>query len=1259
MTCRFPPRDRRRAMTRRDGAHRPALPWLLPEVLQTSGLDCGPAARPALPWLLPEVLQSSALDCGPAARPALPWLLPEVLQTSALDCGPAALAALLAGCGLPRAVDELRDACRTGRDGTSIDALEAVAREAGLEADQILVPADHLPLPEAACLPCLLVVALPGGAAHFVVAWRRHGRRLQLMDPAAGRRWPRLDALHGEIYRHRARVPADVWLAWATSDGLLLPLDRRLADLGLAPAARRALIDRATAAASGWRPLAALDACTRFTRSLTAARAIRRGREAADLLAALLDREAASPPRQPGPPVHPGRSGPPTTNSRPASISRAPAAGERGGSPGACGDGGGCASRLDAGGLHGPCDPGVPGASAVPAAFWTVRPLLAGEGASAAGEPEAVIVEGALLVRVRGLQPPRRSIRNPAPAAPAPPPLCPTPPPLPATPATPAPNAPSPTPPAAPDPPPLDPTPPPAHAAPAAPPLGPTPPPPHSAPATPAPSPPSPPPPAAPAAPLPDPHKFPSQTPPSAAAQPPSCPLAQPPPSPPGGPPVAAPAAWLATLAAATGGAAAGRLLEALLWTAALELLPVLSARRARLAALGALLLWSAATALLEVAAASSTAALGRRREIAFRAALAARLPRLSDAYLRTRLVADLAERIHLLARLRRGPESEATLLRAALEALLAAAGVAWLDPGLAAAALSTAAAAVLLPRLLLPRLEERARRVRASTAALGSLHLDLLRGLAAVRAHSAEAAFRRRHDQLLAAWLRARRDAANAAAALETTANTALAAAAVALLAAHLRRRGLDLRTLPLALWIAALVAAGQRFAWLAATDLPLQRALRRRIEEPLRSPGDDVTGDPAPAASSDPVPASAGASPNASAVPAAPYGRGRHRHHPAAALRLAGAGLQLDGHWILRGLDLAIPPGQHAALLGLSGAGKSTLFGLLLGWHRPSEGRIEIDGPHGRQGRQRHHAAGPALDELRRTTAWAAPEVALWNTSLLQNLLFGAFGTFGTGDGDGATAGPAPSLHPIEALRAAGLLDLLTALPAGLQTPLGEAGGRLSGGEAQRLRLARALLRPGVRLVLLDEPFRGLAAGQRAALLAAARAHWRHATLLCITHSPAEALGFDRALVLDHGHLVESGEPAQLAARHGSRFRALLAAEAAAAAALRAPSWRRLHLAAGRLSERPPAGCLAGHPPTGRRAENPATGCPTAATAGAAGAPTTAAAPAVRPASGPAPRVPAAPPWPARDAAALGPCREPAPVHRAPHPSLPERRR
>jgi hypothetical protein len=232
-----------------------------------------------------------------------PLLAPEVLQASALDCGPAALASLLAGFGLERRLDELRDACRTGRDGTSIDALEAVASEMGLAAEQVLVPPDHLWLPEAACVPCILVVRQPGGAAHFVVLWRLHGRRAQLMDPAGGRRWPGLAALDREVHRHRAVVPASAWRAWAASEEGLRSLGARLGSLGVVPAERQALL-RAAAGAPGWRPLAALDAAVRFVRRLVDAGGVRCGGDAARLLAALLDR-AATGNRSGGAPVLP------------------------------------------------------------------------------------------------------------------------------------------------------------------------------------------------------------------------------------------------------------------------------------------------------------------------------------------------------------------------------------------------------------------------------------------------------------------------------------------------------------------------------------------------------------------------------------------------------------------------------------------------------------------------------------------------------------------------------------------------------------------------------------------------------------------------------------------------------------------------------------------------------------------------------------------------------------------------------------------
>src|SRR5205807_10552177 len=88
-------------------------------------------------------------------------LVPEVVQTSNMDCGPASLKCLLEGFGIPVSYSRLRDACQTGIDGTSIDTMEAVANQLGLEAEQIMLPADHLFLPEVEALPALVVVQLP------------------------------------------------------------------------------------------------------------------------------------------------------------------------------------------------------------------------------------------------------------------------------------------------------------------------------------------------------------------------------------------------------------------------------------------------------------------------------------------------------------------------------------------------------------------------------------------------------------------------------------------------------------------------------------------------------------------------------------------------------------------------------------------------------------------------------------------------------------------------------------------------------------------------------------------------------------------------------------------------------------------------------------------------------------------------------------------------------------------------------------------
>lgn len=268
------------------------------------------------------------------------------------------------------------------------------------------------------------------------------------------------------------------------------------------------------------------------------------------------------------------------------------------------------------------------------------------------------------------------------------------------------------------------------------------------------------------------------------------------------------------------------------------------------------------------------------------------------------------------------------------------------------------------------------------------------------------------------------------------------------------------------------------------------------------------------------------------------------------AAAIRFEGVAVRAAGHTILESVTLDIAPGSHVAIVGGSGAGKSSLVGLLLGWHRPVVGRVLVDG---------HVGDSTHLDALRTQTVWVDPAVQLWNRSLLDNLLYGNRETGLERVGD--------------VVQQAELYDVLQRLPDGLQTVLGEAGGLVSGGEGQRVKFGRGLARVGPRLVILDEPFRGLERGRRHALLEQARRHWRDATLLCVTHDVRETLSFPRVLVLEDGQVVEDGRPDELVADSGSRYRRLLDAEDAVRGGLWGSRiWRRLQLRAGGLAEQSP---------------------------------------------------------------------------------------
>ncbi len=239
------------------------------------------------------------------------------------------------------------------------------------------------------------------------------------------------------------------------------------------------------------------------------------------------------------------------------------------------------------------------------------------------------------------------------------------------------------------------------------------------------------------------------------------------------------------------------------------------------------------------------------------------------------------------------------------------------------------------------------------------------------------------------------------------------------------------------------------------------------------------------------------------------------------AAAQRDAGA----HAHWSLQDVALDLPPGRRIAIVGASGAGKSTLVNLLLRFRDYQTGSVRLGGIELRD------LAG---DAVRRRIAVVGQDSYVFNATLRDNLLLAC------PDADEATL--------VAVCRTAQLQDWIATLPHGYDTELGEAGLRLSGGQARRLAIARALLLDAPILVL-DEATEGLDALTERALLetlmqAAAQPYGESGagrSILMITHR-LTALGSDAArdwldevLVLDQGRVVERGSVAALRASNG----------------------------------------------------------------------------------------------------------------------------
>lgn len=906
-------------------------------------------------------------------RPRPRPLIPEVIQISATDCGPASLKSVFAGMGSELNYRVLREACQTDVDGTSTDTLEEIARQLGLDAEQIMLPMDHVLLPEARALPAIIVTRSAGGRQHFVVLWKRIGPFVQVMDPAVGRRWARVDSLISTVYQHTTSVPAEAWREWAGSEEAVATIERRLRDLGAASAS--ALITKALED-PGYQSIAALDAATRAVEAVVRAGALGRGRTAAGLVQSMIAKAES-------------------------------------------------------------------GEVPIPEIYWSVRPNPDVE--------NELLLTGAVLLRFRGWH--DEATRGEAEAAPARSPIQ-------------------------------------GELATAL-----------------------------------------------VAAQ-------------------VSPAQTLLRLLKEdarsiplliTAGlmlATFGRILQALMLRAMLDLGRDLGTLEQRVAGMLVLVAVALGLLLIQVPISLGLLGIGRRLEVRLRKAYFEKLPRTEDRYFQSRLASDMAARCHAIQSMRNLPFLIGQGITVSLEVLATAAALMWAAPGAWGIALTLTAATLVLPLLAQRLMVEPDLRVQSHAGALSSFILNALLGLTPIRIHGAERSLRRGQEAMLVEWTKSRYWLQTLSVGFEAVLMVVSYALVVLLVYSYLHTSERASLVLLVVFWALRFPILGQRLLVLARAFPSSMNRVRRLLDiigeiepEPVRSPS------PAP----DPEPRfpRPGESPDLRAVEPAAGAAGAARGIAIAMERVRVKG---GGHTILDKVSLNIAAGEHVAVVGVSGAGKSTLVGLLLGWLRPARGEIRVDGEPFDQ---------LAVERLRRTTAWVDPAISIWNQSLLDNLRYGNDAAHGW------------SLDAV--LKGAEMLDILEALPEGLQTSLGEGGGLVSGGQGQRVRLARAMLRSGVRLAILDEPFRGLDRDRRARLLAESRRLWADITMLCVTHDVTHTQQFDRVLVIEGGRVIENGPPGELLAKDGSRYAELVRADQDNHQALwSGGTWRHWWLADGRLAEK-----------------------------------------------------------------------------------------
>jgi ATP-binding cassette subfamily B protein len=212
-----------------------------------------------------------------------------------------------------------------------------------------------------------------------------------------------------------------------------------------------------------------------------------------------------------------------------------------------------------------------------------------------------------------------------------------------------------------------------------------------------------------------------------------------------------------------------------------------------------------------------------------------------------------------------------------------------------------------------------------------------------------------------------------------------------------------------------------------------------------------------------------------------------------------------------ILKGIDIDVRPGTMLAVVGPSGAGKSTLSRLLFRFYEPTGGRILIDG---------QNISEVSQESLRRALGIVPQDSVLFNDTIGYNIGYGR---------DGASQAEIE-----DAARGAAIHDFIASLPEGYGAQVGERGLKLSGGEKQRVAIARTLLK-NPPILIFDEATSALDSRTEAAIQETMRSVAARRTSIVIAHRLSTIVDADQIVVLNEGRVAERGTHAHLLRRNG----------------------------------------------------------------------------------------------------------------------------